>query len=146
MKSMQKGFTLIELMIVVAIIGILAAIAIPAYQDYITRAKVTEVINLADACKTSVAEYFQSNGTLPTNLTQSGCSSNATQYVASLNVSATGDIEVAPSAALITSMGGAGTKFVLHPTVIAADKPLTWTCNAAAGTDFTAKYLPSNCR
>src|ERR1700733_2705553 len=61
-KQVQKGFTLIELMIVVAIIGILAAIAIPAYQDYTIRAKVTEGLNLADSAKTSVAEGFESNG------------------------------------------------------------------------------------
>src|SRR5579862_6153904 len=68
MKALQKGFTLIELMIVVAIIGILAAIAIPAYQDYTIRSQVTEGLNLADAIKTSVAEYYANNGTWPTTL------------------------------------------------------------------------------
>jgi type IV pilus assembly protein PilA len=145
MRKLQKGFTLIELMIVVAIIGILAAIAIPAYQDYITRSKVSEVITLADACKTSVAEYFQAQGTLPTDLAASGCSSNATQYVASLDV-ADGVITVVPSAALVTSMGGTGSAFVLAPTATTADKPLSWACDSAAGTDFDPKYLPSNCR
>jgi type IV pilus assembly protein PilA len=146
MKKAQQGFTLIELMIVVAIIGILAAIAIPAYQDYITRSKVTEVVTAADACKTSVAEYYQSQGVLPADLNASGCSSNATGFVASLNVT-NGVISVAPSATLITAMGGNGTQFVLSPTAGAtADLPLTWTCNTAAGTDFPTKYLPANCR
>lgn len=69
LKQVQKGFTLIELMIVVAIIGILAAIAIPAYQDYTIRAQVTEGMNLASAVKAEVAEYFAQNGTWPTALT-----------------------------------------------------------------------------
>ncbi|MGZ5033842.1 MAG: pilin, partial [Usitatibacter sp.] len=69
MKKVQQGFTLIELMIVVAIIGILAAIAIPAYQDYTVRAKVTELINAAGVCKTSIAEYYQTKGVMPTNIT-----------------------------------------------------------------------------
>ncbi|MGZ5036893.1 MAG: pilin, partial [Usitatibacter sp.] len=72
MKKVQQGFTLIELMIVVAIIGILAAIAIPAYQDYTIRAKVTELINAAGVCKTSVAEYYQTKGAMPPDITTSG--------------------------------------------------------------------------
>src|SRR4030088_2411051 len=72
MKRIQQGFTLIELMIVVAIVGILAAIALPAYQDYIVRSKVSEVEAALAACKTSVAEYTSSHGSMPTDTTASG--------------------------------------------------------------------------
>jgi type IV pilus assembly protein PilA len=85
MKQIQKGFTLIELMIVVAIVGILAAIALPAYQDFIVRSKMSESMAAIAACKTSVAEYTSAHGgTLPTLTTDAGCSTTPTQYVASL--------------------------------------------------------------
>src|SRR5436305_12476189 len=81
MKRIQQGFTLIELMIVVAIVGILAAIALPAYQDYIVRSKMSEVEAAVAACKTSVAEYTASHGTLPGDNTAAGCSLATTQFV-----------------------------------------------------------------
>src|SRR5215813_9622196 len=83
MKRIQQGFTLIELMIVVAIVGILAAIALPAYQDYVVRSKMSETEAAIAACKTSVAEYVSSHGSLPTDNTAAGCSTVATQYVSS---------------------------------------------------------------
>src|ERR1700704_710189 len=84
MKRVQQGFTLIELMIVVAIVGILAAIALPAYQDYIIRSKMSEGVAAIAACKTSIAEYVSTKTTVPANTDVSGCSTTATQYVASL--------------------------------------------------------------
>src|SRR5213079_851433 len=108
MKRIQQGFTLIELMIVVAIVGILAAIALPAYQDYTIRARVSEAAAAAGACKTAVAEYVATNGgTMPSSTSQAGCSSTtaATQFVASTEVGNSGVITVTLSAD--TKLGGA---------------------------------------
>src|SRR5207248_1656111 len=98
MKRLQQGFTLIELMIVVAIVGILAAIAIPAYQDYVARSKVSEAMATLGACKTSVTEYIQVNaGSAPNTLAKGGCSSVSSQYVSNLDVTAGGKITVTPN-------------------------------------------------
>ena len=143
MKRVQQGFTLIELMIVVAIIGILAAIAIPAYQDYITRSKVTELVTAADACKTSISEYYQSQNVYPADLTLSGCSNQVTKYVASLGVTAgTGVITVtAATGAGALDVAAAGT-FVLVPATT-ANGQLDWACTTST---IAKKYLPANCR
>jgi type IV pilus assembly protein PilA len=135
--KIQQGFTLIELMIVVAIIGILAAIALPAYQDYTVRAKVSEIILAADSCKTSVAEYYQSQAVLPADLATSGCTSNPTTYVASLDV-VKGIITVTAQAAI----PGAGTLTLTPVEGKTTADPLTWTC---AGT-ISKTYLPATCR
>lgn len=144
MKTMQKGFTLIELMIVVAIIAILAAIALPAYQNYTVRAKTTELMVAADACKTSIAEYFQSQGTLPPTQSASGCSNNTTRYIASLAVAAnTGAITVTSQGATSGLPADAqGVTLTLTPTSNGAAAPLSWTC---AGT-LPNKYKPAACR
>jgi type IV pilus assembly protein PilA len=140
MKSAQKGFTLIELMIVVAIIGILAAIAIPAYQDYVKRSKVSELVTAGSACKASVAEYYQAMNALPADINEAGCSNNATQYVSSLNVTA-GVITVTAQG---IGNGVDGQTYVLAPTPGANNsEPLAWSCS---GSSIENKYLPANCR
>jgi type IV pilus assembly protein PilA len=143
MNQMQKGFTLIELMIVVAIIGILAAIAIPAYQDYITRSKVTELVTAASACKASVSEYAQSQNSLPANISEAGCSNNSSQYATGLTVGANGVITVAArtgGTALPTAAAG---NVVLTPTLNATTGTVSWACTNST---IPSKYLPANCR
>jgi type IV pilus assembly protein PilA len=141
MKNTQKGFTLIELMIVVAIIGILAAIAIPAYQDYITRSKVSELVTAASACKSSVSEYAQTVGSLPSGLSQAGCNDNTSQYVSGFAVGNSGVITVTADSAV----GGtaSGQTFVLTPTFDASSGTVSWACTDSS---IPPKYLPANCR
>jgi type IV pilus assembly protein PilA len=141
MNQMQKGFTLIELMIVVAIIGILAAIAIPAYQDYITRSKVTELVTAASACKASVSEYFQTNNTAPDTITEAGCSSNQTQYISTLAV-LEGVITVTGRTGAGFLPASASGTVVLTPNYDATAGTVNWSC----GGTIQTKFLPANCR
>jgi type IV pilus assembly protein PilA len=147
MTKVQRGFTLIELMIVVAIIGILAAIAIPAYQDYTVRSRVTELINAAGVCKTSVAEYYQAVGSFPTTTLQSGCSDVGTAGSNPPVVGASnGLITVDASGTLATQLGVGKATFSYSPTTSAAGAPITaWICNST-NTTIIPKYLPATCR
>ena len=141
MNKMQKGFTLIELMIVVAIIGILAAIAIPAYQDYITRSKVTELVTAGSACKASVSEYYQTQNVFPSNNSSAGCASNPTKYITSLAVSGNIITVTASTGAGAIPVAAAGA-YILSGTSTTAGT-IDWSCTASS---IEAKYLPANCR
>ena len=148
-KQLQQGFTLIELMIVVAIIGILAAIAIPAYQDYTIRAQVTEGLSLADGAKTAVSEYYTNRGEFPQNNASAGLAADTAisgNYVSQVVVSQGTDAshglitatfanagtqkantQISGQTIVLTGAGGAGS--------------ISWTCTSA----LPQKYLPSSC-
>jgi type IV pilus assembly protein PilA len=167
MTKLQKGFTLIELMIVVAIIGILAAIAIPAYQDYTIRAQVAEGMNLAAAAKAAVAESFLNRGSAPANRTAAGMSANAVdtrgKYVSSVEV--TNGVIVVQYGTNEVNNAIRNATLGLTP-YVTADNSVAWKCgfanapsglttrmpgatadnNGTLGDATNAKYLPAACR
>jgi type IV pilus assembly protein PilA len=162
MKSLQKGFTLIELMIVIAIIGILAAIAIPAYQNYTIRAQVTEGLNLADGWKTAVSEFYAQNGTFPIGSTATGDAKNIAatgastgKYVSGIAVLGLGQIQI--------KYAGPQANAKIKPFELdlspglSANEDIVWVCGTATppatlktlppanGTSIPNQYLPSSC-
>jgi len=153
-RSMQKGFTLIELMIVVAIIGILAAVALPAYQDYTKRAKMSEVVLAASACRTSITEIYQAGSASAMSAGGWGCesASSTSKYVASIVTDANGKVTVTAAG---FGDGDIDTKVL---TLFPADDTGTaltydgtskvinrWVCGGT-GTTILSKFLPASCR
>jgi len=150
MKKSQ-GFTLIELMIVVAIVAILAAIALPAYQDYLRRSKVSEVVATAGACKTSVAEFAASRNRLPADIEEAGCSIDETQYVATVDVVA-GVITVEIQN-IYTDLDSSNVIFTptsnsdMDAPVVALDEETIAGWHCATDADATLyKLFPASCR
>lgn len=144
--QMQKGFTLIELMIVVAIIGILAAVALPAYQDYTARSQMSEALSLGAGARTAVTEFYTSNGQFPTGNESAGLAVNgediAGKYVHSVEVDG-GLIEVTMKGAGIAE-GIRGKTMVLSAATKAGS--VEWTCKTGGDTPVDSKFLPTSCR
>lgn len=148
MKSMQKGFTLIELMIVVAIIAILAAIAIPAYQNYLIRTQVSEGMSLMGGAKVASLEYYSNHGTWPTANASAGIATNTSivgKYVTQVDVNqpANGKIQA--------TFGNQANKAISNKVLVLSPYSkqggnFAWSCNNSGGTTVDNKYLPSSCR
>jgi type IV pilus assembly protein PilA len=158
LKRAQRGFTLIELMIVVAIIGILAAVALPAYQDYTVRSKASEVVLAASSCRTSITEVVQSATQVDISaVLPNACSITATKYVTSGTVTANGVITIVGNH---TNLGGntsaTANSISLTPiqtgttalvgTTDGGKTIASWTCGPAATNPMPAKYLPGSCK
>jgi type IV pilus assembly protein PilA len=164
MKTLQKGFTLIELMIVIAIIGILAAIAIPAYQNYTIRAQVTEGLSLAAGWKTGISEYYAQNGAFPgcSNATGAGgcvavTGASGGKYVSAITVVAGGEIVVAYGGPQANAKLPVASVLTLNPG-LDGNNDIVWVCGTApvpatvttvptgaTVTNIVASYLPTSC-
>ena len=158
LKQVQKGFTLIELMIVIAIIGILAAIAIPAYQNYTIRAQVTEGLTLGDGWKTAIAEYYANTGNWPTQTNLTGTCISSGKYESAVTVAAGGVIQITYGGTQVNSkISGCNLAIVPY---VNANNDVLWICGSAAtpaaasatmatgavfSTTVSPQYLPTSC-
>lgn len=157
LKQVQKGFTLIELMIVIAIIGILAAIAIPAYQNYTIRAQVTEGLTLADGWKTAISEYYANTGNMPLQTNLTGTCVSIGKYESSVTVTTGGVIQITYGGTAVNQKIN-GCTLTLVP-YTNANNDILWVCGSAiapatasatvaggtANTTVSAQYLPTSC-
>jgi type IV pilus assembly protein PilA len=158
MRTLQKGFTLIELMIVVAIIGILAAVALPAYQDYTIRAKMSEVILAMSSCRTSITEVYQSGPTTAPGPDNWGCeiltTSEQTKYVSAVHTGTNGNvlatvqgISTVVNTSVVTLVPLSNPTTTATFTAGASQTLFGWRCGLAGdGTTVSPKYLPGSCR
>ncbi|MGD8642339.1 MAG: pilin [Gammaproteobacteria bacterium] len=142
MDAMQQGFTLIELMIVVSIIGFLVTIGLPAYQDYTVRTKISEIILVADSAKTNITDYYMSAGRMPTSTVAANINTDTAQsnFIGAIAFSTT-----ASTATITYSVANLGTTGDIALVGTASSNGLAWDCGTAATTVDT-RYLPLNCR